>query len=557
MDKEKELSQYILDVIAAQEVFFTGSCGVVNSDGTVNVRRSNGTSVNAIAANIISSGSCVVFQTDREYYAFSTVVNNIDKQEILINRKSQSKLLLIKNFIAILQSDNFISIGGSKQEQKYSDFYAKIYRAAAYGGVIRDFNTGLLYFNNKAYQHEYEGESYTQLAGLNFKNGFMISASGSTNTISISFFASPKPSLFQIEIDVINQEIVDNNIKHKSFLLPTILIPKLIKSSSYNYNLELSSNNIEKTITIDTSGYSPFIIRNDANQVLFDKVVWSLQDYQNINTSTRIFDYSVSNNAYYFNGKEEIPLLNKPAFVFNLFEYQAEDIVLGNNSITVDNSIRGEIIHSQFSPSVNTSADTTEDFTINLINLKVRISFKISDFSYKVAKGTILSYEKTVIPAEIPLLPKVYRVTKLEIDIEEILNLPFDSRGVTNGIIYSDSGSIYDIYIPSSYGQSFALINGFSRDVRAGGLGEGGMDIVNGGMAFMESYAYWKNETIYITGFPQSPQNYLPLSPVNYADTFKIIVEDNIARVEKQSPIKGKSVPFRESGTVIQSIYFE
>ncbi|MBN3946421.1 MAG: hypothetical protein HWQ38_07985 [Nostoc sp. NMS7] len=91
MDKNTKLAQYILDAIASNPVFFTSSCGIVNNDGTVNVKRENGTSVNAIAANITGSGDCAVFQVEGEYYAFSTSVRKVEKEAIAINRRSKKK----------------------------------------------------------------------------------------------------------------------------------------------------------------------------------------------------------------------------------------------------------------------------------------------------------------------------------------------------------------------------------------------------------------------------------------------------------------------------------
>lgn len=88
-DNRNKLTQDIIDAIAANPTFFTGSCGVVNNDGTVNVRRENGTSVNAIAANITRSGDCAVFKVQGEYYAFSTVVNKVENEAIVVNRRSK------------------------------------------------------------------------------------------------------------------------------------------------------------------------------------------------------------------------------------------------------------------------------------------------------------------------------------------------------------------------------------------------------------------------------------------------------------------------------------
>ena len=91
MKKKNELSQYILDTIAANSVFFTGSCGIVNNDGTVNVKREKGTSVSAIAANITGSGDCAVFKVQGEYYAFSTVITKVEKEAIVVNRRSKKR----------------------------------------------------------------------------------------------------------------------------------------------------------------------------------------------------------------------------------------------------------------------------------------------------------------------------------------------------------------------------------------------------------------------------------------------------------------------------------
>jgi len=109
MDKNIKLSQYILQAIQASEVCFTGSCnGVINGDGTINVTRQNGNSVNAIAANITGSGDCSVFKVQDEYYAFSASNRQILSETTVINRKSRNSVTTTYKPMFLLQTRNFI-----------------------------------------------------------------------------------------------------------------------------------------------------------------------------------------------------------------------------------------------------------------------------------------------------------------------------------------------------------------------------------------------------------------------------------------------------------------
>ncbi|PHJ64941.1 hypothetical protein VF04_03905 [Nostoc linckia z7] len=96
-----KLSQDILDLIESSQVIFTGSCGSVNNDGTVNVRRSNGTSVVAIAANITGSGECRVFKAEGQHYAFSITKTQVLNELTVINRRSKKKALSNKESYSI------------------------------------------------------------------------------------------------------------------------------------------------------------------------------------------------------------------------------------------------------------------------------------------------------------------------------------------------------------------------------------------------------------------------------------------------------------------------
>jgi hypothetical protein len=118
MDKNIKLSQYILQAIQASEVCFTGSCnGVINGDGTINVTRQNGNSVNAIAANITGSGDCSVFLAQGQYYAFSTSPRLFTNERSVIN--VHSKPVNVSSFIFGYAYQMFLS---ASQLLKYEEY---------------------------------------------------------------------------------------------------------------------------------------------------------------------------------------------------------------------------------------------------------------------------------------------------------------------------------------------------------------------------------------------------------------------------------------------------
>lgn len=132
MKSFQQLSQEIIDIIKATNNYFIGNTSGMNNDGTVNVHHPKGYSVNAIAANPISSGEVIVFNVNNTWYAFGEQ-RTVVKEDVLIQRKSRAKKIEVypvKTLYVIYNNQielSVIYLGGNETSRE-------IYRADYYFG---------------------------------------------------------------------------------------------------------------------------------------------------------------------------------------------------------------------------------------------------------------------------------------------------------------------------------------------------------------------------------------------------------------------------------------
>lgn len=153
MKSFQQLSQEIIDIIKATNNYFIGNTSGMNNDGTVNVHHPKGYSVNAIAANPISSGEVIVFNVNNTWYAFGEQ-RTVVKEDVLIQRKSRAKKIEVypvKTLYIIYKNSNprllQVYLGGDDASKKIHEESGYFYGIIGY--LNRISLEGYLSFDGK------------------------------------------------------------------------------------------------------------------------------------------------------------------------------------------------------------------------------------------------------------------------------------------------------------------------------------------------------------------------------------------------------------------------